>query len=919
MIVTLKNVRMHEDRTIRFDSNAICLIKGDNGSGKSSIFEAMAWCLYKHKTEIYDNKKAKTIVSIQFLTRDMTVTRQRNPGLLTVIMANSQLYEDAEAQKIIEQTFGQHDSWLCSSYMKQGNRCLLLSTSSAGKMDILNLLSFNTDNPATYKAKIDEKISTLTNHIQGVQIKFNIDCQNFQSKINSTPVDMQMYVPISERQKYMNENSEYVVQIESLKKKLVEYHQLKGMKETYLRNSNNIMNELSRIPNISIDEIEINEKQINEYGLILQNLTNIAMQIQQYQTTHSQMKNGLMQYQNNAHQQKMLHANLLQKQTHIQTQIASLQQQIDGLIHQLTAKGLYPAARKYTDLDMHQTQAKINEYQSMINLCRQCNCNYDIESINREIQSAENILNQQPKIDILKQIEAARLAYFSSNDRQYMSITSDDIVKKKQLINEISAALQILKCPHCNNGLRIAGNRIVPDVTPTYTSDDLQRANNEANELQMNYQKGCQITNQRKQLETLVRIYLSNNAITTTATTVSNNESLEAIFSNNEHPLVQAIELNKTMKPLSPNEVNMLKNRIFQCKSIKVLPQPVDNIAEIKMSIQCDKYQNDMQILLTQARDIENNITNCNKTLQEIENNIHQWNTKIAEFCESHKAIAEMMTNNVNSSNQSNQSSHQNQSIDNRSSQKQQLTMQIQELQRKNAMIRDTASRKKVLEQQYEKIMTDLGSIVLDETISEQLSHAQSKVDYNTYIINNSMKIDELNNCKYTLDKDKHSLDDMQKKLAAYYTIKKIAVETEYAIIENVIESINVAIESIAQYIFNEPISIIFKSHKLVATTKQSKPEINLSIIHRGKEYNNISKLSHGYADRVSLAVMLALSKINSCPFIIFDETLAHVTPDLKEACVKTIRYELSHKTVMIVQHQGTEGYYDQVIHIGHQ
>ena len=74
-------------------------------------------------------------------------------------------------------------------------------------------------------------------------------------------------------------------------------------------------------------------------------------------------------------------------------------------------------------------------------------------------------------------------------------------------------------------------------------------------------------------------------------------------------------------------------------------------------------------------------------------------------------------------------------------------------------------------------------------------------------------------------------------------------------------------------------------------------------------------QLSGGERDRISLAITLALAKLNSCPLLLLDECMASLDANLKEASLKCLRHTLcGTKTIVVINHEGTEGHYDNVV-----
>ena len=84
--------------------------------------------------------------------------------------------------------------------------------------------------------------------------------------------------------------------------------------------------------------------------------------------------------------------------------------------------------------------------------------------------------------------------------------------------------------------------------------------------------------------------------------------------------------------------------------------------------------------------------------------------------------------------------------------------------------------------------------------------------------------------------------------------------------------------------LFDDPISINIALFKTVKTTSIVKPCININISYRGGEYNSLAEMSGGEADRVSLAITLALCRLSSSPILLLDESLSSLNQDLKES-----------------------------------
>lgn len=134
--------------------------------------------------------------------------------------------------------------------------------------------------------------------------------------------------------------------------------------------------------------------------------------------------------------------------------------------------------------------------------------------------------------------------------------------------------------------------------------------------------------------------------------------------------------------------------------------------------------------------------------------------------------------------------------------------------------------------------------------------------------------------------------------------------------INDMIESINDSLEAICDELFEAPITIE------ISTTKEQKdkrkPEkdmVNLSICYDGSPYDK-QELSGGELRRVSLALVLAFSKINTSPILILDEVLPAMGANLEELALDTVKEWTGDKFVIHICHKVTEGFHDNIIEI---
>src|SRR5581483_11873843 len=140
MELTLMNFRCWKNRTFYFTEN-VNLLSGASGAGKSTICEAIFFCLYGGMNNIYNitEKKDTTKVIMQF--NEYSITRSKPPENISVTIysdKDNKILNGTDAQSWINTKFGSKDLWIASSYLSQSCKHYLMTESNSKKMDLLS-------------------------------------------------------------------------------------------------------------------------------------------------------------------------------------------------------------------------------------------------------------------------------------------------------------------------------------------------------------------------------------------------------------------------------------------------------------------------------------------------------------------------------------------------------------------------------------------------------------------------------------------------------------------------------------------------------------------------------------------------------------------------------------------------------------
>ena len=141
--ISLKNVGNHSEREESINLGKLTLLKGVNGTGKTTVFRAIVWCLYGKGNGLQKKGTERQKMSVTLDFQKYTIYRQRGPGLLTWTDKQTDIVQNDKnvVQRMIDKIFGEFFMWETCSYIKQGGRCIFIDGSKQQKMDFLNRLT----------------------------------------------------------------------------------------------------------------------------------------------------------------------------------------------------------------------------------------------------------------------------------------------------------------------------------------------------------------------------------------------------------------------------------------------------------------------------------------------------------------------------------------------------------------------------------------------------------------------------------------------------------------------------------------------------------------------------------------------------------------------------------------------------------
>lgn len=239
-----------------------------------------------------------------------------------------------------------------------------------------------------------------------------------------------------------------------------------------------------------------------------------------------------------------------------------------------------------------------------------------------------------------------------------------------------------------------------------------------------------------------------------------------------------------------------------------------------------------------------------------------------------------------------------------------QLKTKIERVKKNIETYQEHISKHKLLCKQLDE--TDLNTP--DE---EKSDYYESKInDLNTRL-EQGKEFERLNKENESLIAKKEQLDALVVRVDKLADLIEIVKKVSLQPMEEIVEAINVTTNNILEELYDSPIQIALSVSKESSDSENSiKMVVNMQIYYGEESYPNISSLSGGESDRISLALTLALSKLHQSPMLIFDECMASLNSDYREKCLKVIKDTIDEKVIFDICHESVEGYHDEIIEI---
>lgn len=856
--VQLKEFRCWKNLKITIPLRGVVLLKGGSGSGKSTILQAIAWCVYGNVRSVTPNhldpSKAKTKVS--FHSPKIFIKRCKAPNRLLVIYKDVK-YTGKVAQSLLEQLFGNYDVWLASCLVSQGSRNSFLTSPNTGKMELLNSLAFHEEEPSVYISKIDEKIKSsessfetlldafkkqicvLEKEAEGFSVKEKMgkdEIFNLEKRLQSEEKNMETLLILDHKRKVeLGILSSLGQQLEEFDEKLAKF---------------------------SPDDLESPcalKSQMEDISRCIPMLKNVEEKREQILTLSRKISKikGLPGFSEKDYREALL----------------------QETIYKDNEKRAKRIGCNYNSKDVALKIAKNDEIlclQSFSKIFR------EKSACDRKINSLEELVARSPPEVVSRNIPVPDFSIYSTSKMEAaLEDIPAEIPKLELLLEKAEASKTIIDCPSCNSPLRYIDGLLVQaerDFSATKDTKDLEtklasvKQEKVALISKMNSMKKKEESHRKiytalleEERNRIFRLEHERDRLFEDKKNAEAELQEQRVESGNLESALMEYPGNwdsRVCDLLPEHRIEKLRLENAALKSIKCVGLPSPSSLEILSAIkhreltekkaQLEKFCNDVSASVPEAF-------------------LEKGSVQMEQLCKTLEKRTRTLYQNID---------------------------------RFETLKRDREMLDLKIHGESQKATPDPTPEIMNATLEIKTLKEH---------IRDAIKSNEIMEKHGLAEKEREKLVDLSDGLAKIRDFRCYAEETECLDLQNTAESINTCMQEICECLFEKKIVVTIELFKTGKTSKITKPVVNFTISYQGGTFDNVNQMSGGEADRASIALTLSLNKLSFFPLLMLDESLSSLDVDTKEKSVKAIEENIF-GCALVVMHDGIEGIFSDVI-----
>jgi DNA repair exonuclease SbcCD ATPase subunit len=666
-------------------------------------------------------------------------------------------------------------------------------------MELLNRLSFNSEDPEVFIGKIDETLTEWQNQFLRDQAVYTSQCEQFNRDVESSNLNFESRILPEQRKEIQLQINQLKEERVRLQRQAQEQQRLRGTLSTLIETKKKLEHQLLGLVEVSPTEIE----RLDQELLHLSSQGSILTLV-----THTTRK---------------------------KEELSLLEQKIQKL-------SLVDSDQIVTEQEITAATLLQDQHTRGSDICRKHKCSYDEQSIQQERNHIQAILDRQPLLQTYQKISLLQKQLLTMTGP---NVLEEEVTQARDHLQRLQSAVDIMKCPHCQQPVRFKDRQLMPASISPPSTGEILAAKSELDQKMASRKKTLERDSIITQLTSLQQ---------TLPPTGSNQDPTGRNHSpagSNQNPTDERV--------LSPDEITRLRGKLQELSAVKIVEPPRQSPVLLRQILEQQRLQQKQ------------------RELQE----------EIQKFA----IPADFQPDKISSA--------------------------ITQTKARLNLLKDTMTKQKLLQTQLQEAEKKLASIVLDDMVETRLQEVTTQIESLEHSLIESEKIDQIYRRRDELTKKQEEVLALHQRNTAIQKLRGIAIEVECHTLQQTVDSINATLADLVSLLFDEPITVTLNTFKTLKNNR-SKPNVNLSITYRGGEYDSLNQLSGGEGDRISFALTIALSKLNPCPLLLLDESMASLDANLKEICLHVLENNRQggggEKTIFCINHEGTEGDYEEVI-----
>ena len=976
MQIKLNNFKCYKEATFNFPDHGLVLLNGESGAGKTTLITALLFVLYGNVRKVanFMYPGTKTSVELDVPRLKINIHRQKKPDLLRVVFDGRET-EDAEAQSIIDRVFGNEVLFQNGSYVRQKKGCALLEGTNAERMDHISHFAFEQDTsltPAQFRDALQKHLTAKEKELS-VESALWSSCleevKDAEAKTEGTEPPPTADELIEKKEVEARDLEVHVVEHKALEQKINTLSENRASLNSLETIQQQIMDRLVVLKESLVEDvpaqqlveaqqqeattakcahamqsfIELNE----EYKKLEASVSHVEKPGKSLRDAEVNVANTTVELREAQIKLKTLSNEFIQS-GEANAKLSNLKSNIEATKQEIVEEQDTVDSSTATDSDIARTAATIDRLQELVNQHQNFQLNQERKGkimqqmVPLEACKTKNLVALQLQVELCTTLQTRGV------DR---SVEKLDDVFQKLWARYYESRGERLCCPHCSHDVLLRDNEL---FICKHKPNPYKKPTKPISVGNINTK-----TDWVKAFRSLDERDLENEgfegALKTLKAWLDGTRDLivKRDFTLDLDTLTETITNIKTYQELVGKleglpKVDQPKELLVDLKrNLKVNTQQLDDYRMQKAA--CDASKKRLMSLKGRLAALEREAAQLashrhpNVVKQEISEtqnlvNKHQAkideNSKLVDFWNKYNTFIsqQRVLNDVKAKTQHYISVLKEHGRD---------SWRVKDLQEAHENAKEHLTRLTIQHeqavathreydaatQQLESVRAQAATIDFDDDVYQKLKTefivksaavklARETLEHTSSLFNLRTLYDELESRRAAAQAKEIIINRCNSELASLVKLKEICTKAESHVLLETIQNINRIMDAELKGLFDSEIKVTLETTKQLKTKDARRYQLNCNINYKGFNYDDISSLSGGEGDRVSLAMVCALNRISGSRILILDETISSMDSELKLDVLDALRALGNSRLILVVNHEGVLGAFDEIIDV---